>query len=586
MQTIQKQLTVLITLGLGIFSSLYCQEEENLGTETVTVVKAYTPTVSDAFKVKSVPVLNDSIELQKKKISYSIFSIPVASTFTPSKGKATVIQRAAPEKLYNSYAMVSFGNFGNALADFYTSRDLDRGKKRLDFGLKHHSSRGDLENVPLNTDFYNTLLSGAYTERSRDMGWTADLGFQHQKYNWYGVEEGSLDEAIINGIEEGQNYFAAEAGARVTMDDSFFTGGDLRYRRFWDAASSGENRFYVRPNFEFPLSTELLKVAVVFDYVGGSFENASLNSLVNSPGISYGQLQFGVSPNIELSGDSYALSLGASLVYGLDVENSDSNFYIYPQVSGSYTISDNALVAYAGVEGRLVQNSYYDFVALNPYVSPTLTIQPTDQQYDGFAGIRGQVLTNLSYNVRASYKAENRKPLYKLNPLNSGRTDSKGYYWGNSFEVFYDDVKTLGLFAELSADINRSFTIGVNGEFFDYNTETDNPAWNLPEVQGSLFFDYQIDEQWYIGANLFFVGERNDLSSEAVPNTLPQDFPSTILTLDSFFDANAYAGYRASKQLTIFAKANNIANNDYQRWANFRVQGFQILAGASYKFDF
>ena len=34
------------------------------------------------------------------------------------------------------------------------------------------------------------------------------------------------------------------------------------------------------------------------------------------------------------------------------------------------------------------------------------------------------------------------------------------------------------------------------------------------------------------------------------------------------------------------AKANNIANNAYQRWANFRVQGFQVLAGASYKFDF
>lgn len=580
------QLVLTLAIAFGVFQNLFSQEEKDLGTEEVTVVKAYSPTVSDAFKVKSLPLLNDSIVLQKKKIDYGIFSIPVASTFTPSKGKASVIKRATPEKLYNSYALVSFGNFGNALADFYTSRDLDRGKKRIDFSVNHNGSRGDLEGVSLDTDFYNTSVNGAYTQKERDFGWTADLGFQHKKYNWYGIEEETLPEDIVNGIEEGQNYFAAEAGAHFEMDDSFFNGGDIRYRRFWDAVSSGENRVYVRPDFEFPLSSELLKVGVNFDYVGGTFENASLNNTVNTGGISYSQMQVGINPSIELNGPSYALSLGAALVYGLDLENSASNFYIYPRVTGSYDIADNALVAYAGIEGGLVQNSYYDFVGLNPYVSPTLTIQPTDKQYDGFAGIRGQVLTNLSYNLKASYKAENRKPLFKLNPINSGRTDSKGYYWGNSFDVFYDDVKTLGLFAELSLDVNRDFTLGVNGEFFDYTTETGNPAWNLPDLQASLFLDYQIGTQWYVGANIFYVGERNDIRSVAQPNTLPQDFPSTIITLDSFFDANAYAGYRASKQLTIFAKANNIANNSYQRWANFRVQGFQIMAGASYKFDF
>ncbi len=586
MNTMQKKLIILILVNLGIFHGLFSQEEKDLGTETVTVVRPYSPTVSDAFKIKTVPNINDSIVLQKKKIDYSIFSIPVASTFTPSKGKASVVERVKPEQLYNTYAMVSLGNFGTALADFYTSRDLDRGKKRFDFGLNHHSARGDIEGVPLDTDFYNTKIYGAYTQKNRDMDWTGDLVFQHQKYNWYGIEEGFLDEATINSINEGQNYFTVEAGARIQMDDSFFNAGDVRYRRFWDGVSSGENRFFIRPNFEFPLSTDFIKLNVNFDYVGGSFENGSLNNLSNVPGISYGQMQIGLTPSIELSGEDYSVSLGATLVYGLDLENKDNNFYIYPQVIGSYDIADNALVLYAGVEGRLLQNSYYDFVAQNPFVSPTLTILPTDQQYDGYAGIRGEVLTNLSYNLRASYKAENRKALYKLNPLNPGRTDQKGYYWGNSFDVFYDDVKTLGLFAELSLDINRSLSLGINAEFFDYNTETDNPAWNLPDMQGSLFFDYQIGEKWYVGANLFYVGERNDLSSEAIPNSLPQDFPSTILTLDSFFDANAHAGYRVSKQLTVFAKANNIANNSYQRWSNFRVQGFQILGGASYKFDF
>ncbi len=66
----------------------------------------------------------------------------------------------------------------------------------------------------------------------------------------------------------------------------------------------------------------------------------------------------------------------------------------------------------------------------------------------------------------------------------------------------------------------------------------------------------------------------------------PEDFPAALVQLDSFFDANAHFGYRFNEQLSIFAKASNLANNQYQRWANFRVQGLQVLAGATYKFDF
>ena len=58
------------------------------------------------------------------------------------------------------------------------------------------------------------------------------------------------------------------------------------------------------------------------------------------------------------------------------------------------------------------------------------------------------------------------------------------------------------------------------------------------------------------------------------------------VTLDSFFDANAHVGYRINDQLSAFAKANNIANQDYQRWLNYPVQSIQFLVGATYQFDF
>ncbi|MBQ4914271.1 TonB-dependent receptor [Maribacter sp. MMG018] len=583
-----KSIKSVLAVGAFLVSAQFMvaqEEKEDLGTETVTVTKAYTPTVSDAFKIKSVPNLNDSIVLKKKKITYNIFSVPVASTFTPSKGTASKVERVPPPELFNSYASAGLGNYGNTTAKFYTTRELDR-DENLDIGFNHNSSRGDIDGVQLDNIFSDTKLDASYSKKDRDLSWGAAVGLQHQLYNWYGLPEGVYDDATVDAIDERQNYYMAEVGGHINVEESFFKRADFQYRRFWDAVKSGENRAVLNTALELPLNEEVLRIKAKVDYVGGDFENASINSTTNDQGIKYNNLQVGVNPSLVMLRDDLSLNLGVNIVYGMDLENSESNFYIYPAVTASYRLMDETVIAYGGVEGELRQNSYYDFVEENTYVSPTLSIAPTDSQYNAYIGLKGQLLPNLSYNIKGSYTAENNSPLFTLNPQNNFRDDEKGYYYGNSFDVFYDDIKTIGIFGELNVDVNRNFTLGVNAAVYDYNTETDNPAWNLPNLTGSLFMDYQIGEKWYMGANLFYVGERDDFASVAEVGVTPSEFPATMITLDGYFDANAHVGYRVDNQLSIFVKAANIANNNYQRWANYPVQGFQILAGATYKFNF
>ena len=581
----QKHIKFIISLFLlGFITVGYAQDEdEGLGTETVTVTKAYSPTISDAFKIKSLPDLNDSIVLQKKDIEYTIFSVPVASTFTPAKGKAATVKKTPPPILYNSYASAGAGNPGNLLAEFYTSREIGR-EDRLDIGLSHNSTRGDFDDVFFDNLLSNSKLDASYSQRDRDFDWVANIGFQHQLYNWYGTPEGALDFVTVDEQDARQNYFMGEVGTKINVADSFFKSGELFYRRFWDKLKSGENRILFEPILDFPITDEELSLGAKVDWVQGKFENASLNSTENTSGINYSNLQIGLNPNLKILRDDLTLRLGAKFVYGMDLENSDGSFFIFPDVTASYRLLDEVAIAYGGIVGELRQNSYYGLVEENPFVSPTLSIQPTDQQYDAYAGLKGQLFANLGYNVKVSYKAENRLPLYTLNPENDFRNEEI-YSFGNSYQVFYDDVKTFGVFGELNVDVNRNFTLGINAEYYSYNTETDNPAWNLPDLTGSFFMDYQIGEQWYTGVNLFYVGERQDFSSTAVQNTPPNQFSPVLIELDGYFDANAHVGYRLNKQLSIFVKAANIANNNYQRWANYQVQGLQILGGATYKFD-
>src|SRR5690606_12120570 len=249
--------------------------------------------------------------------------------------------------------------------------------------------------------------------------------------------------------------------------------------------------------------------------------------------------------------------------------------------TATYRLVDELLIAFGGIQGGLIQNSYEDFAQENPFVSPTLFIAPTDQQYNAHVGIKGKLSNSMSYSFSGRYLADRATALFKANSVLGGATED--YQYGNSFGIVYDDVKTIAFSGELNVDVNRNFKLGAKAEYFSYNTDTQAEAWNLPDIKGSLFMDYQINEQWFAGANLFYVGERKDQFTDE-PILFPET--TTTVTLDSFFDANAHVGYKINDQLSVYAKANNIFNQDYQRWLNFPVQGIQFLAGATYQFDF
>jgi len=87
---------------------VFGQERENIGVQEVTVIKSYTPSLQDVFKLRQSPSVIDSIIAPKKEVSYSIFSVPVASTFVPSKGSARKLQPKKKKPQFNSRAANCF----------------------------------------------------------------------------------------------------------------------------------------------------------------------------------------------------------------------------------------------------------------------------------------------------------------------------------------------------------------------------------------------------------------------------------------------------------------------------------------------
>lgn len=578
---------IIIGLFILVFQLSFAQKKEGtIASEEVNVVKAYTPTISDASKIQQVPALDDEGNVKKEKINYTIFSFPVASTFTPAKGKAEAVDKAAEPNLFDNYLTVGAGNYGTLNGELFVTQKLSD-NDYVGGMFRHFSSQGGINDLELDDHFSDTSIDLTYGGNYKSMSSNFNLGFQNQNYNWYGLPEGfgsaltPLDRTdLIGGIDPQHSYNTIHLGGKLSFNGDLQNEVKMKFSHFSDSFDSSENRFYVTPSLQFNIMEEVIKTDVTVDYVAGKFDKNYAND--NTSLIKYGFTNFGLAPSFVFEESGWALNIGAAFFYSLDIENDNSKFLIYPKITASYNLVEDLMIFYAGAEGNLEQNSYQNFVGKNPFLSPTLNIIPTDRQYDIYAGLKGKLANTVSYNVKASYVNERNKALFKSNNYNEDASN-EDYAFGNSMQLVYDDMRTVSFSGDLKADFSDDVTFGVGGSFMSYTNDFQQEAWNLPSVKINSSIDFNVTPKWYGGLSVFYVGERKDqkLNTDIVYVVQPSP-----VTLPSYFDLNAHVGYKYNDQLTAFLRANNITNQAYQKWLDYPVQGFQIVVGANYKFDF
>ncbi len=560
------------------------KKDENIGTEVVNVVRPYEATISDAFKVRETPNLSDDDNAQKKNIKYSINSFPVASTFVPEKGKAADVEKDPRLAAFNNYALFGLGNYLNLRGELFLTKKVSE----TDYlaGMVHFfSSEGGIKDQILDDYFSKAAIDLTYGSKKEKFNWNIDLGFQNQVTNWYGLPVKDLDFMNFDarGIDEEQQYRSVFLGGKMEFNNSPLASVDLKYKYFWDAFDSKENRFYIKPKIETALGEQDITVNLVMDYVSTDYEVFQTKYKESNR-----QMNFGVEPSIAFQDETYSLQLGAGIYFN-DSEvkgKKDNAFYVYPQVKASFNLVDNLLIAYTGAEGGLKQNTYADFVAENPFITPGNAILPTSEQFNIYLGLKGKLDNTISYNIRGSYKSEDDKAFFMSSAYVGGPT-ALGYQYGNSFDLAYSNLKTWSFFGELRFDFEKNVTMGVNGTFSHYTTDL-TEAWNMPSAKVGADIQIEITDKWFAGTEVYFVGERKDVFRNGTvvdPSDPGYISEPVVKTLESYVDWNLKLGYRPSKHWTIFLNGNNLLNKNYENWNNFKVQGVQVMGGAMYKFD-
>jgi len=564
---------VLLISGLTFSQK---KKKNKLDTEEITVVKSFAPTVSDAFKINTEPKIDSTDINSKIELDYTLKTVPVASTFIPAKGKAKGIQKEPKERFYQNYLSLGYGNFNTPIVELFAHSNTSNYN---DFGgfLNFHSSGGGIDGVKLDDSFLKFGTDLYYKQSERYFEWQAKAGFNHLTSNWYGLSDKiNFSDNTIKSIDEKQAYTNVYFGGDIEFFDALVHRGDITISRFTDRLKSIENYGILNGTVDFPIGKELMYSVISLEFLNGHFEH----NYAKDNSIDYTFFNLGFSPNFELLRDNLSINLGAKLYYSMTNSDRGSKFYYYPNVTASYNISGQYFIAYVGVIGDLTQNSYKDYVNKNPFVSPTLNIERTSEQYNAYVGIKGLVMSNISFNIKASYGNEKDKALFKLNPSKTNGTINveKGYEAANSFQVVYDDINTIKVNGEVIVDWTKEFKFGGNIEFNSYNLKNQAEAWNLPMIKATLITKYN-KKKWNAGAELFFASDREDNLIIEVPYDIQR------ITNKSYFDININGLYNLNDKFSIFVNLNNILNSNYQEYTNFKVQGFQVLGGVKYKFD-
>ena len=585
-------LSLFLILAISI---TYSQEKkgnekakDTIKTEVVNVVTSYVPKITDAFKIKQKPIIKHTKNTEKKALQYQIFSVPVASTFIPKSGVMKKVDLGKKERLYDNYFSVGLGNKFTPFLEAYV-RQSENYNSELGAGLKFLLSSNPVENTALNSTFYNIDVNLFYTQHERYFSWTAGVDAARNKYNWYGLPTKiTFTDATISNIEEAQNYNDFKVFGKINPTDSFIKEGNLSINYFSDSHESNEFLIDGNVEFQFPLNNfnrqlNDLHLNTTASYVGSNF---ATDYQTKTP-IKASFFTFGVHPNYKFNVQDLAIQIGAKTYFSLDIENSQNNFFVYPDVEVSYPLIKEVANLFVGATGDITTNSYQSLTQNNPYVSPTQNILQTNTKFDAFTGIRGKLNHQFSYNFKASYATIENNPFYALNPSKSDGTTIagtdgftfSGYEYGNSFSVEYDDVKRLSFFGEIAFDGIKNLTIGANGQFNKFTLTNSTELWNTPKIKGEIFGTYKT-HKWFAGANFYFLGQRKGKNYDVLPD---QTF--TTIDLDGYFDINFNSGYHFNDAFSAFLNLNNVLNNNYQQFTNFNVQGFQAMAGLTWKFD-
>ena len=564
---IRSKFIIAVLISLGSFNG-WSQEEWVIESE------AERP-ISPSYRITEQPKVIDTV-IPTPTVEYPLLVKSKETVMDLEDLQASRIRiKDKLDKLYPGYLKLGLGNYTSPLGEFYFNSTRDR---RMNYGvhLKHFSSWRDLEGLgPSAFDRSSGKIFGEFF--TSDFKIESELSYLNNGYHFYGITDTTdflQGDTLANRVQHLGGFFKignfeSKDSAKLLWTAKIGNYYTNEFQRPWDNIGdkhARNNNFFVGANFQYKKGKNLYDLDFNWLYNRYQFgeDDPSLpiserqddrNALVN------------LRPTISTYGDKW------KVVYGLDINfdfpKKDKIFKVVPVVEAKYSLFNDMFIPYVGINGGVTQNTFFTLNRMNPYMYSGQELL-NETLYNFYGGIKGTLSKTISFNVAVHYRDYTNKALF---------VNEQAYSDLNRFDVVYDNISAFGGSGSISYQKNEKLKIDVMAEYNRYTTENEIYAWHLPELKLTARGSYNLYDKLY--AKLDFTLESGRKSPVYLFNQADDDIP---VDLGLIADGNIEFEYRYNSRISAFLQFNNVAAQKYDRWYNYRVQGFQVLGGVTFGF--
>ena len=551
--TQNKHLKYLLTFILFIFFGGIQLAQNGLSDLNFVATSSFVPTIKDAIKFTDLPEIKDSVN-RISNIKYGITSVPLFPKYEVQTIEEAKLANEPLPKLYNSLLKLGYGPFYTMpYGEFWIANNRSR-ENNYGAHVKHLSSTAQLEGVG-NSDYSNNKIELFGKQFYKKHTLSGEINYDRRVIHYYGFDATSNDLKLKDfDANTKQRYQLIEPKLKLQShySDSIHINHTilLSYYNLQNQNQESENNIKLNGLTSLFINKEKLNVNILTDYYNHKQSNDTINDLIIS-----------VNPSFEAKGSNWNANVG--LAGTINNFNNKTRFYFYPQINFNYDIYENIIIPYAGVNGGLIKNSFKQLTTENPFIDSTLRYANTNNKYNLFLGLKGNLSSNTSYDARVTYSQFDNLHFFVVN-----YNDINKMY--NRFNVVYDTASLLNISGQINYQLNEKLKLIAKGDYNLYTPKNLDYAYHKPSFFLTFTGAYNLRNKIIVKADLFFVGSQWAKSQYI-------DKP-----LNGYFDGNIEAEYRYTKTLSFFARFNNIANQRYYKWESLPSQRFNMMIGLSF----
>ena len=533
-----------VAIALLVFctgTGLLAQNEG--GSKTIDITSSFKPSLIPPKKIipNASPAAGNTL---KPSLTYTIPVQQLKFRYTPTPLKPLAYKDTSSPAEDKGYVKAGYGNFSTP----YLRAALNFGNGTVSNGNVEGLYTASKGKQPYQQFARYGVKANGIFQLDENHSLQARAGFSGQNLYRYGFKPDSL---IIPKDSLKLNYsdihLGATVGNRKANNLGVYYKAVLDGHFFSDNNSGNETALH----YDLPLE-KVLNEKVTFE--------VGLKGVLDKVNVQ--DTSFSNNLTMVRAGASFTIKENFKVKLALIPSWSNGSFNLLPFAEVESYLAEKDLVLQAGVSGSYIENTWRSLTGFNPWIGQPSQLNHS-RNLEIFGAVKGTLNENWFYRFKGSYNRRNNQPLY-VNDSLDGRTFL--VRWEPSMGI----VTGLGELVWQQGDkYTWTTTLVMNG--FS-GLKQSSKAYGLLPYEITSSFRGKILDKLTGKVDLYNFGPSWRLS-----NGKPDKGEGGV-------DLNIGAEFEVYRKVKLWLQFNNLFNNEYQRWNQYPVLGFQAIGGVIFKF--